>query len=133
VELCSGFGMTEATGGISMTIPGKYVKDSVGIPLPGIKIRFSENGELEFSGHYAAKYLDGQENEWIKTGDLFIQDKNGNLFIVDRLKDIYKNMKGQTIAPAFIEKKFENIPGLKRAFLVGDGKPYNTLLITPEY
>ena len=138
VELCSGFGMTEATGGISMTIPGKYVKDSVGLPLPGVNIRFSDEGELQINGPYIASYLADenpttQKERWLKTGDLFKQDEDGHLFIIDRIKDIYKNSKGQTIAPAFIEKKFENIPGLKRAFLVGDMKPYNTLLIVPDY
>ena len=138
IDLCSGFGMTEGTGGISMTPPGEYLKDSVGIPLPGIKVRFSNEGELQVSGPYVAKYFDdlnkSQSGEyWMKTGDLFTQDQNGFLFIIDRIKDIYKNNKGQTIAPAFIEKKFENIPGLKRAFLVGDRKPYNSLLIVPDF
>ncbi len=138
INLCSGFGMTEGTGGISMTPPGEYVKDSVGIPLPGIKVRFSDEGELQVTGPYIAKYYDdlnkSQSGEyWMKTGDLFTQDQNGFLFIIDRIKDIYKNSKGQTIAPAFIEKKFENIPGLKRAFLVGDRKPYNSLLIVPDF
>ena len=137
VQLCSGFGMTEATGGISMTIPGKYIKDSVGLPLPGIRIKFSEHGELQIAGHYVAKYLDdfesNNQSQWLSTGDLFEQDANGNLYIIDRVKDIYKNIKGQTIAPAYIEKKFENIPGLKRAFLVGDMKQYNTLFIVPDY
>ena len=138
VDLCSGFGMTEGTGGISMTPPGEYVKDSVGIPLPGIKLNFTEEGELQIAGPYVARYLEDVDKNtsdeyWIKTGDLFTQDQNGFLFIIDRIKDIYKNSKGQTIAPAFIEKKFENIPGLKRAFLVGDRKPYNTLLIVPDF
>jgi len=138
VELCSGFGMTEATGGISMTMPGEYIKDSVGIPLPGMKINFSPGGELKIAGHYVAKYLDDDNKDltgeqWLSTGDLFKQDDNGSLYIIDRVKDIYKNSKGQTIAPAYIEKKFEFIPGLKRAFLVGDMKPNNTLLIVPDY
>ncbi|MGA9292708.1 MAG: GNAT family N-acetyltransferase [Ignavibacteriaceae bacterium] len=138
IDLCSGFGMTEGTGGISMTPPGEYVKNSVGIPLPGIKVRFSDEGELQVAGPYIAKYYDDlnktQSGEyWMKTGDLFTRDQNGYLFIIDRIKDIYKNSKGQTIAPAFIEKKFENIPGLKKAFLVGDRKPYNTLLIVPDF
>ncbi len=138
VELCSGFGMTEATGGISMTLPGEYIKDSVGIPLPGMKIKFSNEGELQIAGHYVAKYLDDEKKfldkeQWLSTGDLFKQDENGALYIIDRVKDIYKNSKGQTLAPAYIEKKFENIPGLKRAFLVGDMKPNNTLLIVPDY
>ncbi len=138
VELCSGFGMTEATGGISMTMPGEYIKDSVGFPLPGMKIKFSNEGELQIAGDYVAEYLDEKKTKhdgdnWLSTGDLFRQDENGALYIIDRVKDIYKNSKGQTIAPAYIEKKFENIPGLKRAFLVGDMKPNNTLLIVPDY
>ena len=137
VALCSGFGMTEATGGISMTPPGEYVKDSVGLPLPGIRYRFTDEGELQISGHYVAKYLetdtaDNKREHWLSTGDLFKEDDKGYLYIIDRVKDIYKNIKGQTIAPAFIEKKFDDIPGLKRAFLVGDMKPYNTLLIVPD-
>ncbi|MCU7495227.1 MAG: AMP-binding protein, partial [Ignavibacteria bacterium] len=136
VELCSGFGMTEATGGICMTPPGQYVKNSVGIPLPGIEMRLSAKGELEIKGHYVAKYLDDDIKEknqgWMPTGDLFKVDKNGHYHIVDRIKDIYKNNKGQTIAPRPIEKMFDNIPGFKRTFLVGDGLAYNTLLIVPD-
>ena len=36
VELLSGFGMTEATGGITMTPPGRYKDESLGPALPGI-------------------------------------------------------------------------------------------------
>ncbi len=138
INLCSGFGMTEATGGISMTPPGEFIKDSVGIPLPGIEVNFSEEGELLIKGPYVAGYLEdntGRDNSdyWFPTGDLFKHDDDGHLYIIDRVKDIYKNIKGQTIAPSFIEKKFEDIPGLKKAFLVGDMKPYNTLLIVPDF
>lgn len=139
VELCSGFGMTEATGGITMTPPGEYVKNSVGIPLPGIKTRINSKGELELSGVYVARYLDDikdgvtmEDEFWLQTGDLFKTDKQGHYFIIDRIKDIYKNIKGQTIAPRPIEKMFENIPGFKRTFLAGDGMAYNTLLIVPD-
>ncbi len=136
IELCSGFGMTEATGGISMTPPNEYVKNSVGIPLPGIKTRLNKKDELEISGVYVAKYFDNVERniskEWLPTGDLFKIDDNGFLFIVDRVKDIYKNAKGQTIAPQKIEKLFESVPGIKRTFLVGDGLSYNSLLIVPD-
>ncbi|MGE5365148.1 MAG: GNAT family N-acetyltransferase [Bacteroidota bacterium] len=142
VMLCSGFGMTEATGGISMTPPEKYVKNSVGIPLPGIEIRLNKTGELEIRGHYVASYLEDDEmfdpdqlvdaSRWLSTGDLFRLNEDGYLFIVDRIKDIYKNNKGQTIAPGRVEKIFDNIPGFKRTFLAGDARPYNTLLIVPD-
>ena len=50
VALCSGFGMTEATGGITMTPPFRYQDFKVGIPLPGVKTRLNDNRELEISG-----------------------------------------------------------------------------------
>ncbi|MGD9020441.1 MAG: GNAT family N-acetyltransferase [Lysobacterales bacterium] len=146
VALCSGFGMTEATGGISMTPPDDYRDNSVGIPLPGMAMRLTEQNELEIGGPYLARYttqLEGDdpgswafnaltEDTWMKTGDLFRIDKAGHYEIVDRIKDIYKNNRGQTIAPRRVEQKFKDVPGFKRVFLVGDGRDYNVLLIVPD-
>ncbi len=146
VELSSGFGMTEATGGITMTPPGEYVNDSTGKALPGVYTRLRKNGELEISGHYIARYLEDatpgsiipypspnpDENYWLPTGDIFTIAPDGHHEIVDRVKDIYKNNKGQTIAPRTIEQKFNGVPGVKHAFLVGDARPYNVLLIVPD-
>ncbi len=144
VDLSSGFGMTEATGGITMTPPGEYVDNSVGVPLPGARIRFGGAGELLVTGPYVARYLPedspgtdlptiGPDIEyWLQTGDLFRLHDNGHLEIVDRIKDIYKNSRGQTIAPRRVEQKFEDVPGIRRAFLVGDHRDYNVLLLVPN-
>ncbi len=143
ISLNSGFGMTEATGGITMTPSFKYVKNSVGVPLPGISTRLNKISELEISGHYLAWYLknagpgdtiDYPEDKeyWLPTGDIFIIKKNGHHQIIDRVKDIYKNNKGQTVSPKTTESKFDGVPGIKRTFLVGDRKPYNVLLIVPD-
>ena len=43
IELISGYGMTEATGGITMTPPGDYVVNSVGKSLPGIELKISND------------------------------------------------------------------------------------------
>ncbi|MCD6179624.1 MAG: AMP-binding protein [Bacteroidales bacterium] len=145
IYLCSGFGMTEATGGITMTPPAKYIESSTGILLPGVKSRFGAESELEISGHYIARYLEDAgpddiiqfpENEkndfWLSTGDIFRKSPEGYFEIIDRLKDIYKNNKGQTIAPKTVEKLFVDVPGIKHTFLVGDARPYNVLLIVPD-
>lgn len=146
VKLSSGFGMTEATGGITMTPPDKYIDNSHGIPLPGSTIRLGRQNEMQVSGPYIARYLDDIDPEghipypdspkepyWLETGDLFRVSSEGFYEIVDRVKDIYKNNKGQTIAPRKVEKKFINVPGIRRTFLVGDGKPYNVLFIIPNF
>jgi len=144
IQLSSGFGMTEATGGITMTPPGEYIDNSTGIPLPGVYTRFTKEQEMEISGHYIARYLEdagpgdtiaypGKKNDYyLSTGDIFKMDDHGHYSIVDRVKDIYKNNKGQTIAPRTVEQKFTGVPGIKRTFLVGDAQPYNVLIIVPD-
>ncbi|NJO90503.1 MAG: long-chain fatty acid--CoA ligase [Chloroflexia bacterium] len=114
--------------------------------LPGIYGKLEENGELKLSGHYLARYLDDkgpgdiisypENNEtdyWMNTGDIFRVTDDGFYEIVDRVKDIYKNNKGQTVAPKTIEQKFTGVPGIKQTFLVGDARPYNVLLIVPDF
>ncbi len=139
IELLSGFGMTEATGGITMTPPGRYRRGTVGVALPGIEIRRGEDGELLCRGPYMMLGYDDPdeperdyEREWFGTGDLVREDPDGYFAIVDRKKDIYKNVKGQTIAPQRIENMFTEFEEIKRVFLVGDGREYNTLLIYPD-
>ncbi|MCB2213570.1 GNAT family N-acetyltransferase [bacterium] len=146
VDLCSGFGMTEATGGITMSPPGDYQDNTVGKPLPAMKIKLAKSGEMLIGGAYVARYLkeDGEGLEvepgqveedgveYLPTGDIFKKLKRGHLSIVDRIKDIYKNNRGQTVAPQRVERKFATVPGIKRTFLVGDHRSYNVLLIVPD-
>jgi long-chain acyl-CoA synthetase len=145
IEISSGFGMTEATGGITMTPPGAYMDDTQGLPLPGIRVRLGEAGELQISGHYVARYLEDagpgdlipypespEKDYWLPTGDVFRKLDNGYYRIVDRIKDIYKNNRGQTIAPLKVESRFNGVPGIRKTFLVGDGRPYNVLFIVPD-
>ena len=69
----------------------------------------------------------------MKTGDLFQVSEDGHYEIVDRLKDIYKNNRGQTVAPRRVEQKFNDVPGIKNVFLVGDGRDYNVLSDRTRY
>ncbi len=137
IELLSGFGMTEATGGITMTEPGNYVANALGKPLPGIEVKLAEDGELlirgpyVMMGYYATKkqpFVDG----WFPTGDIMRRLENGYLEIIDRKKEIYKNIRGETIAPQRIEKFFYDFEYVKQVFLIGDNRPFNTVLIYPN-
>ncbi len=146
IALSSGCGMTEGTGGITMTPPGPYVDNTHGLPLPGIEAGLSEEGELRIRGAYVARYLEDAPpggivpfpdqpggRDWLATGDVFAVLPNGYYRIVDRIKDIYKNNRGETVAPLKVESKFAGVPGIKRTFLVGDGRPFNVLFIVPDY
>ncbi|MGD2135492.1 MAG: AMP-binding protein, partial [Gemmatimonadales bacterium] len=140
IELMSGFGMSEATGGITMTPPGEYKDNSLGRALPGIELRLADDGELLIRGPYVMMgYLDPPDGEpsfdedgWLPSGDLMRMDEDGHIQLVDRKKEIYKNVKGQTVAPQRIENLFREFESVGRAFLVGDHREYNTLLIYPN-
>ncbi len=139
-ELCSGYGMTEATGGITMTPPGEYLDDSVGQPLPGIECRRADDGELLIRGSYVSPgyYKPGREDTghdadgWFHTGDLVSLDPAGHFRITGRKKEIYKNRQGQTIAPQRVENLFRDFEAVSQAFLVGDHREFNTLLVWPN-
>lgn len=141
IELCSGYGMTEATGGITMTAPGDYRDGSIGVPLPGIETRIEADGELRIRGPYVMMgYLRPEDGEqgldaegWFATGDVVARDDEGHYRIVDRKKEIYKNNKGQTIAPQRVENLFRDFEVIAQAFLVGDHREFNTLLLWPNY
>ena len=140
IELMSGFGMTEATGGVTMTPPSKYKENSLGSTLPGIEIKLGEDSEVLIKGHYVMMgyyktpvkdtFIDGG---WLPTGDIMKMDEDGFIEIIDRKKEIYKNIKGETIAPQKIENFFREFENVKQVFLVGDHKPFNTVLIYPDY
>ncbi len=139
IELMSGFGMTEATGGITMTPPFQYRENSLGKALPGIEIKLGQDGEILIRGPYVMLNYYNQEPEetfdaegWLATGDVMRMDKEGFIEIIDRKKEIYKNVKGETIAPQKIENLFRDFEFVKQVFLVGDHRPFNTVLIFPD-
>ncbi|WP_242393045.1 GNAT family N-acetyltransferase [Anaeromyxobacter oryzisoli] len=139
-ELCSGYGMTEATGGITMTPPGEYLDGSIGKPLPGVTCQRAEDGELLIRGPYVSPgYLQASPEEdaahrdgWFHTGDLVSLDPDGHYRITGRKKEIYKNRQGQTVAPQRVENLFRDFEAVSQAFLVGDHREYNTLLVWPN-
>jgi len=137
IHLLSGYGMTEATGGITMTPQNDYVKDSVGLPLPGIELKLVNDNELLLRGPYVVSHYHGKNrtsalrNGWFPTGDIFAEADN-HYFIIDRKKEIYKNSRGITISPQKIENMFQDFDAVKSVFLIGDGKAYNTVLLYPD-
>jgi len=140
VRICSGYGMTEATGGITMTPPGGYRDGSIGKGLPGIDLAMADDGELRIRGPYVMmgyfRPPDGisglDQDGWFATGDIVSRDDDGYYHIVDRKKEIYKNRKGQTIVPQRVENLFRDFDVVGQAFLVGDHREYNTLLLWPN-
>jgi acyl-CoA synthetase (AMP-forming)/AMP-acid ligase II len=118
-----GFGMTETTGPISTTTdPDSQVFGSVGPLVPSTEVKIvdiadghvlgpGEDGEILVRGpQVMLGYLNQAEataqsiepDGFVHTGDIGHADPQGNLFIVDRLKEIIK-YKAYQVAPAELE------------------------------
>jgi hypothetical protein len=124
-----------------MTPPGEYHDDSIGLPLPGVECRRAEDGELLIRGPYVSPGYykpaagDGglDAEGWFGTGDLVSIGPDGHFRITGRKKEIYKNRQGQTIAPQRVENLFRDFEAVAQAFLVGDHREYNSLLVWPNH
>mgnify|MGYP002778300071 FL=1 len=124
IEVRQGYGMTETSTIITLT-PRNWKRetlDVVGVPAPNMRVRLvdpatgedvkeGERGEVWCAGPNIMKgYLGRPEataemitpEGWLRTGDVGVMGKDGNLRIVDRVKELIK-FKGMQVAPAELE------------------------------
>ncbi len=131
------YGQSEDTGPTSFNSPGKTRYGTVGTPIPGVEVRLGDDGEIQvkgpnvFLGYYkdpdaTAATLDGA---WLRSGDLGAFDKDGFLSITGRKKEILITSGGKNIAPKNIEADLKNDPLIAEAVLIGDRRPYLTVLL----
>jgi long-chain acyl-CoA synthetase len=137
MPLIEGYGLTE--GGVLTLNPLDRPKSgSIGVALPGVKLRLAEDGELLakshtlFAGYYkdpastAAVLRDG----WLYTGDIAEVDPNGYVYITGRKKELIVSSNGKKIYPARIEGLFKTEPIVNQVVLIGDRLPFVTALVT---
>jgi long-chain acyl-CoA synthetase len=141
VTIWEGYGLTETAPGLTTTAIGGVAKPgSVGRPLPGVELRLvDEDGEdVEdgdpgeivvrgpnvFTGYWnrpeetQAAFLDG----WFRTGDVGVADDDGDIFIVDRRKDMVI-VSGFNVYPREVEDVLRRHPNVGDVAVVGTPDP----------
>lgn len=123
IEILNLYGLTEASGIVSINRNKFNCPGSVGVVIPGCEFTVSEEGEIMIKGNMVMKeyYHDEEKTEssfkreWFKTGDIGYIDREGFLHIVGRMKNIIVLKNGQTVSPEEIECKLRKIEGIKEA------------------
>ncbi len=135
VEVHQGYGLTEAAPVVTSTLcsPAGRKHDSVGSALPGVSLRLvdetgqrpegADPGEIHVAGDnlfsgYWPDGADGPVDGWFATGDVGYLDADGDLFLVDRLKELII-VSGFNVYPSEIEEVLAEVDGVDEAAVVG--------------
>lgn len=144
INLAYGYGLTESTASVSC-FPSNNVNykiGSVGRIMPGVKVRISQDGEILLKAKTITKgyYNDPDANArvftedgWFRTGDGGFIDMNDNLYLTDRIKDMFKTAGGKFIAPQLLEGLITNDPMVSQAVAIGNERKYVSMLIVPDF
>jgi len=137
VAFREGYGMSELSPVVCFTRKDRIIPGSTGSLVPNTNMKVADldsgealghdcTGELCFQGPQVMPgYLNNPRatndtiiDGWLHSGDIGYYDKEGNVFIVDRLKELIK-VKGLQVAPAELEDLIRGIPGVADVAVIG--------------
>jgi len=135
VAVQQGYGLTEAAPIVTSTLCSVEVKPgSVGAALPGVELRRVDEagdrpggedpGEIQVRGAslFSGYWPDGEDGPdadgWFATGDVGFLDAEGDLFLVDRLKELVI-VSGFNVYPVEVEEVVTELEQVAEAAVIG--------------
>ncbi|MSZ76235.1 MAG: AMP-binding protein [Actinobacteria bacterium] len=137
IAIHQGYGLTEASPVVTSTLCSTALQPgSVGAALPGIEIRLVDEhgrapegedpGEIQLRGAnlFSGYWPDGDgapgAEGWWATGDVGFLDSTGDLFLVDRLKELII-VSGFNVYPIEVEDVIREVHGVAEVAVIGVG------------
>jgi long-chain acyl-CoA synthetase len=135
-----GYGLTETAPVLTTTLMSEVAKPgSIGRPVPGVELRLvDEKGALVEEGDpgevvvrganlFSGYWPDGQDgpdaNGWFATGDVAVQDDDGDLHLVDRRRELIL-VSGFNVYPREVEEVIAKLEGVEEVAVLGIPHPY---------
>jgi len=143
LNLIEGYGMSEDFAYSHNSTPEINAPGCVGVPLPGVQVRISDEGEIlikspgQLVGYYKRPDLDAEvftADGFFRTGDRGERRADGLLKITGRVKELFKTSKGEYVAPAPIENSLNAHPLVEMSMVSGLGQPaaYAMVVLSEE-
>ena len=138
VNVVEGLGQTEGAGITTVNQVEKNRNGTVGPAIPGVTLRISEEGEIQFKGgnvfpgYWNAPKKTAEtmtDDGFLCTGDLGQIDADGFLSVTGRLKDIIITAGGKNITPSQMENKLKSFVHISDVVVIGDKRKYLTCLV----
>ena len=142
IGMVVGYGLTESLATVSCVhLDKKFTIGSVGRPISSIQIKIGEDSEILLKGptitkgYYHrdttnAKVFD--EEGFFRTGDAGYM-KDGELFLTERIKDLFKTSNGKYIAPQQVESLLLVDKFIDQVAVIADQRKFVSALIVPEF
>ena len=142
LNMVVGYGLTESLATVSCDhLSDGYTLGSVGRPIEGTQIKLGENDEILLKGptitrgYYKRDSINAvsfDEDGFFHTGDSGYL-KDGELFLKERIKDLFKTSNGKYIAPQQIEALLLVDKFVDQAAVIADQRKFVSALIVPAY
>jgi long-chain acyl-CoA synthetase len=147
-----GYGLTETAPVLSTTLCSEVPKPgSIGRPIPGVEVRLLDDsgddadegdpGEIVVRGAnlFSGYWPDGADGPdadgWFRTGDVAYADPEGDLFLVDRVRELIL-VSGFNVYPREVEEVIVTHPAVAEVAVIGIAHPYTgetvKALVVPE-
>ena len=142
IGMIVGYGLTESTATVSCDRWNQPITlGSVGRVLEGVTVKIGDNNEILLKGETITKgyYRKAEvtanaidKDGWFHTGDAGYL-KDGELFLTDRIKDLFKTSNGKYIAPQMIESKLVVDRYIDQIVIIADQHKFVSALVIPDY
>ena len=143
VSMKCGYGLTESLATVSCDRYNRPCSSgSVGYPLDEVEVKIGENNEILLKGdtitkgYYKREELNKEvftEDGFFRTGDSGYFNEQGELFLTERIKDLFKTSNGKYIAPQMIESKMLVDMYCEQIAVIADQRKFVSALIVPDY
>ncbi len=144
IPIVEGYGLTETSPVLTCNRfeKNKNYFGTVGLPIPDVSIKISEQGEILAKGpNVMSSYYQNEEatrvaideEGWFHTGDTGEIIGDGFLKVTGRLKEIFKTSGGKFIAPAPIENKMKESFFIEHIMVIGENRKFAAAIIQPHF
>jgi long-chain acyl-CoA synthetase len=144
LPIYEGYGLTETSPVVAVTStdPNGIKVGTVGPPLRGVEVRIAGDGEILVRGpgimlgYFKDDKLTSEvidPDGWFHTGDIGQFEKEGQLRLTGRKKEIFKTSLGKYIAPELLENKIKESPFIDNIMVVGENQKFAAALVVPDF
>lgn len=127
-----GYGLSECGSVVCLNRPGASRPGTVGRPLPHVRVRVDERGEVRVAGRNMLGYLGDAPLEpqaELASGDLGSFDADGYLRLDGRLGNRFITAFGRNVSPEWIESELSQRLGGQPVLAHGEARPYVVALL----